>query len=112
MSNTFETELFQSDGVPTLVTILTIHITNISICESLSGVFAKLSETPNGRDETIKALPILVQAYVTHPDSKTLFELMTIIVENVSQTKMGESACINAGAIDALVTGVSLHGSI
>jgi hypothetical protein len=108
----FETQLLGAGGVPTLITMLTIHKTNQPICESVSGVFAKLSETQNGRDETIKALPALVQAYVAHPDSKTLFELITMIVENVSKTKTGETACINAGAVEALVTGVSLHGSI
>lgn len=108
----FEAQLLGADGIPTLITMLTIHKTNQSICESVSGVFAKLSETPNGRDETIKALPALVQAYVANQDSKKLFELITIIVDNVSKTKTGETASINAGAIEALVTGVSLHGSI
>lgn len=95
----FTQQMIESQSISVFKMILTIHIENLEICESLAKVIAIHSASPEGQEECIKEeiLSVLGKAFDRHPKSETLLEAVGIVIHHFIMTEAGKQACIQAG---------------
>jgi len=100
----FTQQMIESQSISVFKMILTIHIKNLEICESLAKVIAIHSASPEGQTECIEEgiLSVLGKAFDQHPKSETLLEAVGIVIHHFIMTEAGKQACIEAGFQDVV----------